>query len=122
MRTLPAAARANVAYRAQGCYADLLPAWQEAFGDRLLVVFAEDLFADPAGIYAQVIAFLGLEPFTLASFEAWNRHPAADRMDAATRASLVGFYEPFDARLAELLGRSLPWHRTERFPPGGPGR
>jgi hypothetical protein len=109
LRTLPSNERANVAYRGQGRYADLLPAWQEAFGDRLLVVFAEELFADPVATYARVLAFLGLEPFDLASYEAWNRHPSPDRVDPATRASLAAFYAPFDARLADLLGRALPW-------------
>jgi hypothetical protein len=72
-------------------------------------VFAEELFADPAVTYARVVAFLGLEPFDLASYEAWNRHPSPDRVDPATRASLAAFYAPFDARLADLLGRALPW-------------
>jgi hypothetical protein len=30
----PPRARANLAYSAQGFYADLRPAWQDAFGDR----------------------------------------------------------------------------------------
>ena len=109
LRSLPSAERANVAYRAQGRYADFLPSWQEAFGDRLLVVFAEELFADPGATYARVVAFLGLEPFALASYEAWNRQPSPDRVDPETRASLAAFYAPFDARLADLLGRALPW-------------
>ena len=122
VRTLPAAARANVAYRAQGCSpTSCRPGKRRSATDCSSCL--PRIFADPAGIYAQVVAFLGLQPFTLASFEASNQHPAADRMDAATRASLVDFYRPYDARLAELLGRSLPWHRTsEGFPSGGPGR
>jgi hypothetical protein len=109
LRSLPSAERANVAYRSQGRYADFLPSWQEAFGDRLLVVFAEELFADPGATYARVVAFLGLEPFALASYEAWNRQPSPDRVDPETRASLAAFYGPFDARLVDLLGRALPW-------------
>jgi O-antigen/teichoic acid export membrane protein len=112
LRSLPSAERANVAYRSQGRYADFLPSWQEAFGDRLLVVFAEELFADPGATYARVVAFLGLEPFALASYEAWNRQPSPDRVDPKTRASLAAFYAPFDARLADLLGRALPWDGT----------
>jgi hypothetical protein len=109
LRSLPSAERANVAYRAQGRYAELLPPWQQAFGDRLLVVFAEELFADPGDTYARVVSFLGLEPYALASYEAWNRHPSPDHIDSETRASLAAYYAPFDARLADLLGRALPW-------------
>ena len=123
LRTMPSAERANVAYRAQGRYADVLPAWQEAFGDRLLVVFAEELFADPRGTYARVIAFLGLEPFDLGTYEAWNRHPSTGGVDPATRASLAAFYAPYDARLADLLGRPLPWGSTSAgVPPSGADR
>jgi hypothetical protein len=109
LASAPPAARANVAYRAQGCYADLLPDWQEAFGDRLLVLFAEDLYRDPSATYAQVLTFLGLEPMHLERYEAWNHQPTTDPMDPTTRASLRAFYAPFDDRLEGMLGRALPW-------------
>jgi hypothetical protein len=109
LATATPAARANVAYRAQGCYADLLPDWQRAFGDRLLVVFAEDLYRDPDGTYGRVLTFLGLEPMHLQRYEAWNHQPATDPLDPATGASLRRFYEPYDERLEALLGRAVPW-------------
>jgi hypothetical protein len=118
LASLPATARANVAYRAQGCYADLLPAWRRAFGERLLVVFAEDLYRDPGGTYARVLTFLGLEPMQLGRYEAWNLQPPTEPMDPTTRASLRAFYEPFDERLERLLG-PLPWRASPAGVPGG---
>jgi len=106
---LPGRERANIAYRAQGVYADLLPAWRAAFGDRLLVLFAEELYADPPATYARVLAFAGLPPHELARYEAWNHQPSTQRMNADTHASLRAFYADSDDRLAKLVGRQPPW-------------
>jgi hypothetical protein len=120
---LPVGERANIAYRAQGCYAEFLPAWRDAFGDRLLVLFAEELYADPPATYARVLAFAGLEPHELARYEAWNYQPSTQPMDPETRASLRAFYEPFDERLEALVGRPVPWRvGTQGVPSGGSDR
>lgn len=109
LERLPQRERANIAYRAQGRYADLLPAWRDAFGDRLLVVFAEELYADPSGTYARVLAFAGLPPHELTRYDAWNYQPSSQRMRDDTHASLRAFYEDSDDSLAKMLGRQLPW-------------
>jgi len=124
---VPPSDRANIAYRAQGCYADFLPAWRDAFGDRLLVLFAEELYADPPATYARVLAFAGLPPHELARYEAWNYQPSSTRMDDETHASLRAFYEESDERLARMLGRQLPWRvapesRAESLHTDGPIR
>jgi O-antigen/teichoic acid export membrane protein len=120
---LPIGQRANIAYRAQGCYAEFLPAWREAFGDRLLVLFAEELYADPPATYARVLAFAGLEPHELVRYEAWNSQPSAQPMDPETQASLRAFYEPFDERLEALVGRPVPWRvGAQGVPSGGSDR
>jgi O-antigen/teichoic acid export membrane protein len=111
LATLPLAARANIAYAGQGRYADLLPAWQEAFGDRLLVLLSEEMFADPAGTYARMLAFIGLAPFELDRYDAWNQRPAASGMRPETRAMLENTFADSDARLPAMLGRAVPWAR-----------
>jgi len=45
-----------------GCYADFLPAWRDAFGDRLHIVFFETLMKDPGSVLREVAAFLGVDP------------------------------------------------------------
>jgi O-antigen/teichoic acid export membrane protein len=103
---------ANIAYRAQGRYADLLPAWLERFGDRVLVLVSEDMYTDPAGTYASVLTFLGLPHHDLGTYRAFNYHPPREGFDPATRAELEAFFEPHNRRLETLLGRDLPWsHR-----------
>jgi hypothetical protein len=106
---------ANVAYRAQGLYADLLPAWLDRFGDDVLVLVSEEMYRDPAGIYEAVLTFLGLPPHDLGTYRALNYHPPREGFDASTRADLEAFFEPHNIRLESLLGRELPWsHRTAR--------
>lgn len=103
----------NFAYRAQGCYADLLPAWFAQFPqEQILVVVSEDLYADPAGTYGRVLAFVGLDPFDLGQYEAKNYHAPLASMELASRTALETFYAPYNRRLEALLGRELPWsHR-----------
>ena len=103
----------NFAYRAQGCYADLLPSWFDQFPeDQIMVVVSEDLYADPAGTYARVLAFLGLAPFDLGQYEAKNYHPPLASMEPASRQALEAFYAPHNRRLEAFLARELSWsHR-----------
>jgi hypothetical protein len=45
-----------------GCYADHLPAWLDAFGSRLRVLFFEDLVARPETVLQEVAAWLDIDP------------------------------------------------------------
>lgn len=45
-----------------GFYVDHLPVWAEAFGDRIRVVFGEDLAADRQGVVGEVLRWLDLDP------------------------------------------------------------
>jgi len=44
-----------------GKYADHLLPWVEAFGDRLKVVFSDDLCADPRGVLRELCVFAGVD-------------------------------------------------------------
>jgi hypothetical protein len=106
-------AAANVAYRAQGLYADLLPAWLERFGDRVLVLVSEDLYEDPARVYREALAFLGLRPHDLGTYRAWNRRASDEAMPDGARRELEAAFAPANRRLEAILGRPLPWrHRA----------
>jgi hypothetical protein len=45
-----------------GCYADYIVPWTDAFGDRLRVVFFDDLVGDPAPVLADLARWLGIDP------------------------------------------------------------
>lgn len=111
LATMPPEARANIAYMRQGRYADLLPAWQDAFGERLLVLLSEEMFTDPGATYERMLAFIGLAPYELDRYDAWNYRPAEAGMSPETRARLEDAFADSDRRLPALLGRPLPWAR-----------
>ncbi|MEA2555890.1 MAG: hypothetical protein QOI60_1221 [Actinomycetota bacterium] len=100
-------------YRAQGCYVDLLPAWMERFAaDRMLVLFSDEMYADPASAYARVLSFLGLGSHDLVTYAARNKRPLDAPMHSDTKAQLRDYYRPFDERLEKVLDRPVPWlHR-----------
>jgi hypothetical protein len=101
-------------YVAQGCYAPMLERWFGAYGrDRVLVAASEELYGDPQGFCDLVTDRLGLPRHPLASVAPWNAEPSAD-MEPAVRAALTERLTPHVLATEALLGRSLPWARTER--------
>jgi hypothetical protein len=99
----------NYTYAARGRYAEQLERWFAAFRrDQLLVLLTDELAADTAGTYRQVLAFLGVEERELDSYpRIFEREYAG--MSSETRAHLEAEFAGPNRRLAELLGRDLPW-------------
>jgi hypothetical protein len=97
------------AYLDRGRYIDYLERLEKLFGrDRLHVVDSHQFFADPEPVYDGVLGFLGL-PHT--GYPPFKRHNARERspMAPALRARLRAHFEPYDARLADWLGRAPSW-------------
>ena len=104
-------------YRARGRYAEQLERWFAHFPrDRVLVVWSDDLFAEPSRAYRRVLAFLDLRDRPPASFDNVSaRPPARDpapTLAPTTRAALEADYRADDDRLADLLGTIPPWRAT----------
>jgi Sulfotransferase domain len=99
----------NYTYAARGRYAEQLQRWYAAFPrDQLLVLLTDELAADTAGTYRRTLEFLGVGERELASYPRIFEREYGE-MDSGTRARLEEeFVEP-NRRLAELLGRALPW-------------
>jgi len=106
-------------YRGRGCYDEQLERWLALYPrERVLVLRSEELFADPASTVAQLEHFAGLAPGRQVSFRNWSMPSAADRstvptptVDASDRDALDElrtFFEPHNARLADLL-QVDPW-------------
>ena len=99
----------NYTYVARGRYAEQLERWFAAFPhEQLLVLLTDELAADTAGTYARVLDFLGVEPHALESFPRIFEREYGE-MDPAIRAALQEEFADPNRRLAELLGRELPW-------------
>lgn len=92
-------------YLRRGLYAEQLLRWRSCFpADQLLVVDAGRLFADPQGVLAEVLAFIGVDRWEPPTFAARNEGRHGEAMQAATRSRLESFYEPHERRLADLIG------------------
>lgn len=106
------AALRNHSYAARGRYAEQLDRWfAQVPRERVHVVRSEDLYADPATVYGELLRFLGLDPFVPAAFERHTRRRGAARsaLTPTVRARLTDHFAPHNARLATLLGWSDPW-------------
>jgi hypothetical protein len=94
----------------RGQYVDRLEEFYERFDrNQIHVLFAEDFASDPEATYDAILGFLGLPiEHPRGGFGRWNAARPA-QMSPETRARLETHYAPYNARLAELLGRELPW-------------
>jgi hypothetical protein len=105
------------AYLARSRYVDQVRRLLDVFGpDRVLVMDAEALFADPQGEFTRLCDWLGIDrPGTVAN-EQWNAQPR-DPLSPERRAELDAYFAAYDEELAALLGRPLSW----RVPDPSPG-
>jgi hypothetical protein len=95
-------------YRARGRYIEHLAPWMDLFGDQLLVITSEDLYRDPASTYRVVLDHIGLPAHQPAAFEVFNDRRSTP-IDPAIRAELQDHFAPYNAKLEQVLGRTLPW-------------
>jgi hypothetical protein len=110
------------AYLERGRYVDYLAPWHEAFGDRVRILFLEDLRARPDEI-GETYRWLGVssefrppslgEPVNQSS----HRPP---RLPPELEARLRDWYADSDRALADLLGRPVPWTTAAPNPEGAP--
>lgn len=93
-----------------GMYTDLLEGWQQHFaGSRTLVLVSEEFFAAPEAEVRRAWAHLGLPPSSLEHAPRARISTDEEPVPLRAREILEKFYAPTKKRLAELLGRALPW-------------
>lgn len=100
-----------VAYLRRGRYAEQLAPWFATFPATTHVLFLEELLADPE-VLRGLVADLGLDPRRTPTPEAGqvNASPGdAPVLDAGVRGTLAGYFGDSNVRLADQLGRALPW-------------
>jgi hypothetical protein len=73
-----------------GLYADFVPQWMDAFGDRLRVVFFEHLAEDPAVVVGGLCRWLGIDATAVDSFDYTVRNETvlhrSERLRTAAKA------------------------------------
>lgn len=96
-------------YLARGLYDEQLGRLLELFPrDAVLILRAEDFYADPQGEVNTVSHFLGLRESELARAAQYNKLPRSD-MPREIRDRLEDYYRPSVAATERLLGRRLDW-------------
>lgn len=96
-------------YVARGRYLEQLErVWASFPAEQVLVLFTADLEADLAAPLGRVHTFLGLPTLPPADDRRWNKQAKAHLAPHLRERLQEAFAEP-DRRLAERLGRPLPW-------------
>lgn len=95
-------------YLARGRYAEHLRPFVDGFPGRLLILRAEDYYADPNRELQLVADFLGLPAYPQREVIRFNEMPRANMPDE-DREFLVDYYRPHVAELQSLLGRDMGW-------------
>jgi hypothetical protein len=104
-------------YAAQSHYADSLQRWIDQVGrERLVVLFSEDYYRDPASTLAAITSAIGVTPLDVASGTHRNAAPRAGGLEPALDAALTERFRPDVERLTVILARQPPWPRFESEP------
>lgn len=100
----------HYSYQLRGRYAEQLLNWRKYFSaDQMLVLEAERMFRQPAEVFAEVLAFLGLDAWAPPSFENLNSGRYKQPMCPVTRARLEAYFAPYNRQLYDLLGWRTSW-------------
>jgi hypothetical protein len=96
-------------YVAQSRYTESLRRWLSCYpSEQVLVLRSEDLYQDPTGVYARVLAHLGLPDHPLDDPEQLNAEPSK-AMDPEIRRLLEDALRDDVVALEEFLGRDMGW-------------
>jgi hypothetical protein len=100
----------HYSYLSRGIYVDQLKAWRRFFPkEQILVLKSEDFYSDLSSIIGQTLEFLKLPSGQLKDHGKYPVYPYST-MDAAVRKHLVEYFEPYNQKLYEYLGRNLNWN------------
>ncbi|MGC1481313.1 MAG: hypothetical protein WA771_12455, partial [Chthoniobacterales bacterium] len=99
-----------VRYVLIGIYARMIERWLAVWPrEQCLFLLTEEFSATRAETLERVQKHLGLAVRELPELPRAREGKIAELMDAGVEARLREFYAPHNARLAEVLGRELPW-------------
>ena len=100
----------HFSYLSRGHYAEHLERWRRHVPPgRLLVLRADDLFADPEPTFARTLDFLGLAPWRPESFRVHNAGADRPALPEEVRRFLAQHFAPHNARLGAILGPAFDW-------------
>lgn len=93
-----------------GWYARAIERWLSVFPrEQCLFLFSEELFANPAAGLPAVFRHIGAPMSAVPELPKAREGGYAEAMPEEVERELRNFYAPRNLKLAELLGRNLPW-------------
>lgn len=97
-------------YLANSLYWPNVQRWLAQFKrDNCLFLVSEDFFSDPQGETNRVYRHLGLPEVKLPEIPIARMGDYKEQLDGVLKAELNAFFAPHNNKLAEFLGRDLPW-------------
>ena len=101
--------RRDYSYLTRGYYAKQLKEWFKHFPkEQLLIVQSEEFYKNTPKVYNEIVEYLGLNSYTLPTFEAKNALKYA-KMAPETKEKLKAYFAPKNEELYELLGKRFDW-------------
>ena len=101
--------RRDYSYLTRGYYAKQIKEWWKHFPkEQLLIVQSEEFYRDTPRVYNEIVEYLGLNSYTLPTFEAKNALKYA-KMAPETKEKLKAYFAPKNEELYELLGKRFDW-------------
>jgi hypothetical protein len=99
-------------YKARGIYVDQLKMWLELFPrEQLLILNSEKFARNTTEVWSQVLDYLELPQWQPENFGRSNEGKYADPMKPETRAALVEYFRPHNARLYDFIGETYDWDK-----------
>jgi hypothetical protein len=96
-------------YLARSRYSEQIDRLLDALGpERVCILDAGAFFGDPAAEFERLRSWLGLSPWHPDHVEQWNARPGTP-LPEELYTRLRRHFEPYDARLAEQMGRNPSW-------------
>ena len=101
---------AHYSYRPRGFYSEQLKKWKAIFpSEQVLMIKAEDFFANTQTVYDEVLTFLGLPEHRLVEHKRQNVGKYTEAMSDEIRKDLADYYRPQNQKLYELLNCDFDW-------------
>lgn len=105
-------AHRHQAYLSRSRYAEQIERFVGLMGaDRVFVMDADRFFESPVEEFARLQEWLGLPRWDPSRVEQWNARKR-DPLTAELRAELTRYFEPHDAKLEVLMGRTPRWRES----------
>lgn len=110
-------------YLTRGIYVDQLQHWMSYYPkEQFFILRSEDFYKDPSTIVRQTLEFIGAPNADMLASKEFKQYRTAQKtgylydqkppkMKPETRAYLVDYFKPHNARLYEFLGRDFGWDK-----------